>query len=112
MPSIYYLYEFYDIEKYLPMLYMIINDKKNISYDKQYKYLSENQQTFITAYDFYNTIGNIIYGDNYSFILNKISEYDTHKSNKGISLFDEIDKKSRYPDKYSNMDFNSCKNNY
>ena len=51
MPSIYYSYDFYRIEGQLPMLYMIINDRKNISYEEQYKYIYINQQTFITAYD-------------------------------------------------------------
>jgi hypothetical protein len=51
MPSIFYLYDFYKIEKRLPMLYIIVNDRKNISYEKQYKYIHENQQTFITGFD-------------------------------------------------------------
>ena len=54
MPSFYYFYDFYRIEGQLPMLYMIINDRPNISYKKQYKYLKKNQQTLITAYDIYN----------------------------------------------------------
>ena len=63
MPSIYYPYSFYKFEAELPMLYLIINDRKNITYNEQYIYLYENQQTFITAYDIYNTIGHLIYGD-------------------------------------------------
>ena len=51
MPSIYYPYDFYKLEEQLPMLYMIINDRNNISYKEQYKYILENQQTFITSYD-------------------------------------------------------------
>ena len=109
MPSIYYLFNFYKIEICLPMLYMIINDRKNISYENQYKFLFENQQTFITAYDIYNTIGNIIYGDKYFFIENKTSEKDSPKSREGKSLFTEINKKERYPDLYSNMTYNFCK---
>ena len=109
MPSIYYLNKFYDIEEHLPMLYIIINDRKNISVYEQYKYLYENQQTFITAYDIYNTIGNIIYGDKYIYIKNKTKDKDTPKSKEGISLFNEIEKKSRSPKAYSNMLYNSCK---
>ena len=56
MPSIYFPYDFYKIESELPMLYMIINDRKNISYEKQYKNIYKNQQTFITSYDIYNII--------------------------------------------------------
>jgi hypothetical protein len=38
MPSIYYPYDFYKLEEHLPMLYMIINDRENISYEEQYGY--------------------------------------------------------------------------
>ena len=68
MPSGYYIYQFYRHTSALPMLFIIINDRKNIDYSKQYFYIQENQQTFITAYDIYNTISNLIYGDNYSII--------------------------------------------
>ena len=64
-PSIYYIVDFFQIEIKLPMLYMIINDRKNIDYNQQYFNIHENQQTFKTAYDIYNTISNIAYGDNY-----------------------------------------------
>ena len=63
--SIYYAFEFYTIENDLPMLYVIFNDRKNITHDKQYFYLRENQQTFITAFDIYNTINHLLYGDKY-----------------------------------------------
>ena len=109
MPSIYYMYEFYKIELRLPMLYMIINDRKNYNYERQYKEIYDNQQAFITGYDIYNTIGNIIYGDRYIYIKNKTSEKDTPKSKEGKSLFDEINKKERYPGLYSNMVSNICK---
>ena len=35
------------------------------------KYIYENQQTFITGYDIYNTIVHLLYGDNYNSIQNK-----------------------------------------
>ena len=103
MPSIYYPYDFYRIEGQLPMLYMIINDRKNISYDEQYKYIYENQQTFITAYDIYNTIGNLIFGDEYNNIKNKTVYHDTPKSQYGKSLFDKINQKARNPQFYKNI---------
>ena len=56
MPSIYSLFDFYSKERGLPMLYLLINDRKNISYNEQYFNLHENQQAFITAFDIYNTI--------------------------------------------------------
>ena len=100
MPSIYYLNDFFWIEENLPMLYILVNDRKNLDYEKQYKYIFENQQTFITGFDIYNTIGNIIYGDNYHLIKNKTLENDTTKSGYGKSLFEQINPKNRNPQKY------------
>ena len=54
MPSIYFFYKFYKLEEQLPMLYIIVNDMKNITYNNQFKNIFENQQTLITAYDIYN----------------------------------------------------------
>ena len=102
MPSIYYIYDFYRTEYYLPSLFIIINDRKNVSYEKQYRYIKENQQTFITAFDIYNTLGNIIYGDKYDNIPNKTFEMDSFKSNLGISLFNTINSKERFPKKFYN----------
>lgn len=103
MPSIYYPYDFYKLEEQLPMLYLIINDRKNISYEGQYKYLHENQQTFISSYDIYNTIGNLIFGDEYKFIKNKTEDNDTPKSQYGKSLFEKINQKIRTPQFYKNI---------
>ena len=108
MPAVYYINEFFQIEKELPMLYMIINDIKSKNYNQQYFYIHENQQTFITAYDIYNTIGNIIYGDNYINIPNKTDDHDTPKSSKGISLFEKINQKERKPSLYPNMSLSVC----
>ena len=103
MPSIYYLYDFYKLEEQLPMLYIIINDRKNISYEGQYKYIHENQQTFISSYDIYNTIGNLIFGDEYKYIKNKTEDNDTPKSQYGKSLFEKINQKIRTPRLYKNI---------
>ena len=108
LPSIYYLNDFFIIEARLPMLYLLVNDRKNVSYYDQYYYLHENQQTFITGYDFYNTIGHLLYGDNYKDIQNKTIEQDTAKSPLGESLFNYIDPKIRHPKNYENMDTNVC----
>ena len=91
--SIYYAFEFYTIENDLPMLYVIFNDRKNITHDKQYFYLRENQQTFITAFDIYNTINHLLYGDKYKYIYNLTDENPTPKSPLGISLFEKINQK-------------------
>jgi hypothetical protein len=103
MPSIYFPYDFYRLEEQLPMLYAIINDRKNISYEEQYKYIHKNQQTFISSYDIYNTIGNLIFGDKYKIIKNKTEDKDTTKSPYGKSLFDKIDQKIRTPKFYSSI---------
>ena len=112
MPSINYISDFYKIEKQLPMLFMLINDRKTISYDEQYKCMHENQQTLITAFDFYNTLGNIIFGDKYIDINNKTAGKDTCKSPYGVSLFHKINSKVRHPKKYNeirDMELFACK---
>ena len=112
MPSIYYLTDFFSIEYTLPMLYILINDRKNMSYEEQYMYLHENQQTFITAFDIYNTMGNILYGNDYNNVKNKTIKEDTFKSEYGISLFNKIDAKTRFPKKYAHIHqirLNNCK---
>ena len=94
------------------MMFIIVNDRNNVSYEEQYKNIHENQQMFITAYDIYNTIAHLIYGDKYYSIknmTNKINDTNhTPKSKLGISLFMEINNKSRYPSKYIDMEKNIC----
>ena len=98
--SLYYIFQFYKLEADLPMLYVIFNDRKNISYNEQYSNIHENQQIFITAYDIYNTFHHLLYGDKYKYILNLTDDIPTPKSSLGISLFDEIDGKSRKAKNY------------
>ena len=107
-PSLYYITEFYHIERYLPMFYLICNDRKNISYDEQYTNMNNNQQILITGFDIYNTIENLVYGDKYNSIKNKTYEYDTPKTEFGISLFDKINAKTRSPKNYMNMTKKIC----
>jgi hypothetical protein len=108
MPSIYYLNDFYKYEGQLPMLFVIINDRKDISYNEQYLNIYENQQAFITAYDIYNTIGHLIYGNKYENIKNKTKYDDTPKSPEGKSLFTKIDKKNRKSKNYKKMNVKVC----
>ena len=103
MPSIYFTIDFFKIEQDLPLLLILINDRKNIPYKKQYKYIHENQQTLITAFDIYNTFGNIIYGDNYKSIETITNKKHTCKSKHGVSLFDKINPKERYISKYKDI---------
>ena len=109
LPSVYFLNDFFQIEARLPMLFIIVNDRKNVSYFEQYYHIHENQQTFITAYDFYNTVSNLLFGDEYVKLKNKTDNHDKPKSPKGQSLFDYIDPMSRNPKNYENMDTNVCK---
>ena len=90
------------------MLYVIINDRKNVSYQEQYSYIQENQQIFITAYDIFNTMNNLLYGDKYKYIANLTDEIPTPKSSLGISLFDRIDGKSRKAKNYEFMNHKIC----
>ena len=104
MPSLYYIDDFYKVEYKLPMLYIFVNDKKNCSYEQQYKYMQENQQNFITAFDFYNTLCNIIFGDQYNYIKNKTAKIETCKSPYGESLFNKIyNNKYRHPKNYNKI---------
>ena len=98
LPSFYYIYDFYRIEYYLPMFYIIVNDRDNSTYNEQYKFINQNQQTLISAYDIYNTILNLIYGDNYNNIGIKSNSKKCKKNPRsplGESLFKEINQKNR-----------------
>ena len=108
MPSLYSLNDFYILEMDLPMLYILVNDRKNTTYNQQYLYMQKNQQTFITAYDIYNTINNLLYGDNYTNIQNLTDEEGTPKSSLGKSLLEKIDPKYRTPKNYEYMDDHVC----
>ena len=108
MASIYYLSDFYKIEIKLAALFIIVNDRKNVDYNRQYYNIQNNQQTFITGYDIYNTICHIIYGENYYNIPNKENFHDTPRSPKGKSLFEEINQKERHPKNYENMERDIC----
>ena len=65
--------------------------------------MNKNQQTFISSYDIYNTIGNLIFGDEYKNIKNKTEDKDTTKSPYGKSLFYDIVQKIRTPKFYNNI---------
>jgi len=109
MPSIYHFNDSFNFDVALPMLYILSYDNKNLGYYEQYKYLYENQQKFITAYDIYNTIGHSAYGKYYNKIKNKEkSKKDTPKTKFGKSIFTEIDSK-RTPYNYKSMETKICK---
>jgi len=94
----------------IPYIYYINNDRKNVSYYDQYYHLHENKQTFVTAYNFNNALGHLLYGDKYAGIKNKIGDHDKPKSSKGGRLFNYIDQMSRTLKNYEKKDTtNICK---
>ena len=109
LPSIYHLSDFYNLEHVLPMLFIISNDRKNKTFEEQYKYLQHNQQTFITCLDFYDTILHIIYGDKYFTFKDKDEDNNSIRAKSGKSLFMKIDQKQRSPKIYDEMPDKSCK---
>ena len=112
MPSLYYIDEFYRIETKLPMLYIFVSDKKNSSYEQQYKYIYENQQTFIIAYDIYNTFVHLLYGDNYNSTQHKEKPFfEVPKTSNGESLFLKINQKLRTPNIHKDMVKDVCIDN-
>jgi membrane-anchored protein YejM (alkaline phosphatase superfamily) len=101
MPSVYYTFDFYTIEMYMPMLYIWMNDRKNVTYEEQYGNLFDNQQTYITHLDIYNTLIHFLYGDKYN---EKNTTYkDAYRSELGISIFNKINPKERYKEKYTHI---------
>ena len=105
VPSIYYLNDFFKYELILPMFYLLVNDRKDVDYEKQYKYLHKNQQTFITGFDIYNTMVNLILGNKYN------SQKDINNSivaKQGTSLFEKINQKNRSPKIYNPMEKYAC----
>ena len=106
MPSIYYFNDFFQFERHLPMLFMMIPDKKDETYYKQYHNIYENQQKLITAYDIYNTICFLMLGENYFESAKSFNE-SISKSKLGVSLFESINSK-RIPRNYKKMKKSIC----
>ena len=106
LPSLYYFNDFFEFEKYLPMLYIMTTIKDDKEYLEQYQNINENQQKFITAYDIYNTICYLILGNDYFKSFESDSIYIT-KSKFGINLFEPINNK-RSPKDYISMENSIC----
>ena len=107
LPSIFYFNDFFQIEKHLPMLFILTSDKENLSYYEQYNNIYENQQHFITAYDIYNTLCYLMLGNNYH--NNQDIKKDFIATSKlGQNLFDIINTKRR-PEDYDDMETGICK---
>ena len=106
LPTVYYFNEFFEIEKNLPMLYIMTSNKPNETYYQQYHHIHENQQKFITAYDIYNTICYLMLGKKY-FLKKKFRSDYIFKSKFGTNLFESINNK-RNPKNYKQMETNIC----
>ena len=89
--------------KAISSFFLIIPDKKNVSYTEQYSEILKNQQTFITPFDIYYTIRQIIYGDKYK--QNLLRE----QNNEGESLFNYINPKERNCTRYKHIYLCQCK---
>ena len=108
LPSIYHLSDFYSLEQVLPMLFIITNDRKNKTFEEQYQFIQQNQQTFVTCLDVYDTILHIVYGDEYFSFKDKDEDNNSRRAKGGKSLFTKIDAKSRTPKIYDEMLEKGC----
>ena len=88
----------FHIETNLPLFFLIVPDKKNYTYEQQYREIIKNQQTLITSFDIFYTLRYIIYHEDYKkFNLNG-------NDNDGEYLFKNIDPKERTCKEYHQMD--------
>ena len=86
------------IEKFFPILIIISPDKKNISFQDQYSEIFKNQQTFVTPFDIYYTLREILYGIKY-----KANLLEEQNKDEGESLFKYINPIERNCTKYKQM---------
>ena len=93
----------FEIEKNFPIFIIINPDVKKLTYYEQYSEIFKNQQTFITPFDIYFTLRDIIYGNKYKDNLMK------QQINKGESLYRYINPKKRSCKNYIQMKNCLCK---
>jgi hypothetical protein len=92
----------------LPFLFLFLPNKEYLYKDNLYEIIKQNQQTFITAFDIYDTLINIAYGRNEEM-------YETLSVPLGNTLFSELNYTERYCDspKFDsqvNLAICNCKN--
>ena len=92
----------FPIEKDLPLLILIVPDKRNLTYEQQYSEIIKNQQILVTPFDIFYTLRYIIYDENY-----KKSPLNGNKDD-GEYLFKYINPKERICDKYQQIDKSTC----
>ena len=67
-------------ERSLPLLFLIIPNDNRLYKDGLYHKIKANQQIFVTPYDIYNTLLNIVFGDN-------TQEYKQNSIQIGIFIY-------------------------
>ena len=101
------------IELSNPLLYMILPDKKGLTYEEQYENLRKNQQTFTTSYDIYHTLKHIINGQDHSITIKSVEKSGEFFNPKthflGTSLFYKINQKERFCANYIDIEECICK---
>ena len=75
----------------LPFLFLFLPNKKYLYEDNLYEIIKQNQQTFITPFDIYDTLINIAFGKNETM-------YQEFSVPLGNSLFKELNYTERYCD--------------
>ena len=102
-----------EIELSNPLLYLILSDKKGMSYEEQYENLRKNQQTFTTSYDIYHTLKHIINGYDKPITTKSVEKQGEFFNPKthflGTSLFNKINKKERFCSNYIDIQECICK---
>ena len=92
----------FPIEKDLPLLFVIVPDKRNFTYEQQYSEIIKNQQILVTPFDIFYTLRYIIYDEKY-----KLSPLNGNKDD-GECLFKYINPKERICKKYQQIDKSTC----
>ena len=99
-----------EIEVNNPLLLLILSDKNNMNYEEQYGNIYKNQQTFVTTYDIYHTLKDILYGEDDSITQKNIEAkgeiFSPKKHYLGTSLFRYIDPSERFCANY--IDIGDC----
>ena len=97
--GVYKILESHDwkIESDLPVFLIIEPDNPKLGYDRQYKEILNNQQTFVTAFDIFYTLRWILYGEEY-----KTKPLNGNKDD-GECLFKYINPKERVCGKYDGL---------
>ena len=91
LPGPLYLFNSQDffIERALPTLFLLVPNDERLYKDNLYEKIKNNQQIFITAFDIYNTLIHLAFGE-------KSEEYKRYSSSYGNSLLSELNYRKRY----------------